>query len=70
MSNIIINLLSNLSISPLAVLSSLKKGVAALLTEQETTRGFENFFGQIIGAITNTVTGVIGIVVGHDIEMV
>ncbi len=68
--NIAINLLSHLSISPWALISSFQKGVVSLLTEQESTKGIEGFFGQIIAALSNSVSGLAGILVGHDIERV
>lgn len=68
--NIIINLLSHLSISPWSVISSFQKGIVMLLTEQESVRGIESFFGQILAALSNSVNGLIGILVGHDIERV
>ena len=41
-----------------------------LLTEQETTKGFEGFFQQLIGGFSNSINGMIGMIVGHDIEKV
>lgn len=44
--------------------------MVALLTEQESSKGIEGFFGQIIAALSNSVNGLVGVLVGHDIERV
>lgn len=41
-----------------------------MLTEQESSKGIEGFFGQILAALSNSVNGLVGILVGHDIERV
>lgn len=44
--------------------------MVSLLTEQESSKGIEGFFGQILAALSNSVNGFVGILVGHDIERV
>lgn len=41
-----------------------------LLTEQETSKGFEGFFQQLIGGVSNSINGMVGVIVGHDIEKI
>ena len=64
---VVITILSHLSISPWAFISSFHKGFSKLLSEEHSSRGVEGFFGHIIGGISNSVSGVLGIIVGHDI---
>ncbi len=68
--SIAFNILSHLSISPWAFISSFGKGLQQLLTEQETSRGVEGFFQQLMAGATNSLSGMIGMIVGHDIEKV
>jgi hypothetical protein len=50
--------------------TSFKKGIEILLTEQSTGRAFQGFFGTLLGAVSNSLSGVLGFIVGYDVERV
>jgi len=56
-----------LSISPWAFISSFGKGLQKLFTEEEASKGVEGFFQQLIGGVSNSLNGMLGMIVGHDI---